>query len=147
MPPVRYDTAWRDRWCGLAVLLPCLALLLVAAGLTPNPQGYGTHTQLNLEPCGFEVAYALPCATCGMTTAFALAADGRLIASFVVQPAGMVLAILTAMGVWLGAWALIRGLPITKLLVGLWRPRVIVGFIALILLAWMYTASRRVWLG
>ena len=142
MPAAGRQGLWRNRLIGLAVLVPSLGLLLVAAGLTPSGRGYGTHTQLGLEPCGFEVAYGLPCATCGMTTAFALAADGRLVTSFLVQPAGMVLAVMTAMAAVVGGWTLVSGMSLGSLLASLWTPRVLVAGIAMILLAWLYTLVR-----
>ena len=147
LPTVNRETVGWDRWWGAVLFLPSLALLLVAAGLTPDAEGYGTHTQLGLAPCGFEVATGLPCATCGMTTAFALAAEGRLIASFLVQPAGAALAVLTAMATLAGAWTLWSGMRITRLLAAAWTPRVLLAFIALVLAAWLYTASRRYWFG
>lgn len=146
-PVVNDQTPWADRLWGLAVLVPAATLLVVAAGLTPNTQGMGTHTQLGLAPCGFEVATGLPCASCGMTTAFSLATDGRLVASFLVQPAGMVLAVLTAMAALAGGWALFTGLRLTLIARTLWTPKVVALAVGLVLLAWLYTATRRVWLG
>ena len=46
-------------------------MLAIARALTPDPSGFGTHTQLGLPPCGFLRLTALPCPLCGLTTAFA----------------------------------------------------------------------------
>jgi len=141
-PASAADLALSARLIALTVFAPTLALLLIAARLAPNANGIGTHTQLGLTPCGFEAATALPCATCGMTTAFAHAANGQLLRSFVTQPAGMVLAVLTAMAVLVSGWALIRGVSLLPWVQSMWRPRVVVTLIALLLGAWMYTAGR-----
>src|ERR1051325_190260 len=66
----------------------CLGVLLVAAKLDPSPAGHGTHTQFGLPACGWAVVLGHPCPTCGMTTAFAWAVRGRLVASFLAQPMG-----------------------------------------------------------
>jgi hypothetical protein len=59
--------------------------------LTPSTTGAGTHEQLGLPPCGMLLATGHPCPTCGVTTAFALAAHGHLAESLVTQPLGLVL--------------------------------------------------------
>lgn len=48
-------------WCGM---------ILVACILTPDPRGYGTHTQLGLNPCVWRTIHGRPCPSCGLTTAF-----------------------------------------------------------------------------
>lgn len=83
-----------------AVAAGLLAILAVAAWLTPSPHGHGTHTQMGMYPCGWVVAFDKPCPTCGMTTAFAHAADGRVWASARAQPMGMVLAVGSAGAFW-----------------------------------------------
>jgi hypothetical protein len=82
------------------VALACLTLLGVASGLRASEEGHGTHTQLGLRPCGWATVLERPCPTCGMTTAFAHAADGNLMASLHVQPFGFLLALLTASVFW-----------------------------------------------
>lgn len=91
------------------VAAACLALLAVAAWLTPAPEGHGTHEQLGLPPCGWLVATGRPCPTCGMTTAFALAADGDLAGSFAAHPFGAVLALGTAAAFWISLHVAIFG--------------------------------------
>ncbi len=145
MHDTQFDRPWRARLTALAVLAVSLAPLVVASGLHADGRGMGTHTQLGLAPCGFEVATDLPCATCGMTTAFANAAHGHLVAAFVGQPAGAVLALSCAMAALVAGWAVWRGVSLAPLAAAVWRPGVVIGLIALVLGAWAYTAGRVVW--
>ncbi len=69
-----------------------LAVLITARWLRPDPQGFGTHTQLGLPPCSFRVLTGYPCPACGMTTAFAWTLRGRLDRAFFANPGGAVMA-------------------------------------------------------
>lgn len=122
----------------LLLFAPALTLLLVAASLKPDLDGVGTHSQLGLPPCGFLLEHGIPCTTCGMTTSFALMADGRLIDAFITQPAGAALAMLTAMLVLLSGWSLVTAAPLKPVFEGVWRPRTVVWLGALVLGAWGY---------
>jgi len=77
-----------------------LAILLGGIGLgmalVPAPEGHGTHEQLGLPPCGMMVMTGRPCPTCGVTTAYALAAHGRFVDALVTQPFGLACFVLTA---------------------------------------------------
>jgi hypothetical protein len=130
------------RGIALAIFLPCLSVLLVAAWLTPNPAGFGTHTQLGLAECGFKLVTGLPCATCGMTTAFSHAARGNLVASFAVQPGGAVLSLLTAVATLLSGYSLATGASLIPLWNAVARPRTFLVLGGVILLAWAYTVLR-----
>ena len=121
-----------------AVAGACLALLVVASQLHASDAGLGTHTQLGLAPCGFESATGLPCATCGMTTSFALAANGRLIDAFHVQPFGALLAVLSAVAVLLGGYAALVGMSLAPLLSAVVNTSVFITAIALLFAAWAY---------
>lgn len=80
----------------------------------------------------------LPCPTCGMTTAFAHAADGNLPAAFLAQPMGAVLAVATAMALLVGSFTAATGSRVAVLFGGLWGRRTAwvlgVGFSG----AWLY---------
>lgn len=131
--------SWSARLIALLVFAPTLAVLITAASLTANEAGVGTHTQLGLAPCGFKSATGMPCATCGMTTSFTHAADGHLFTAFVTQPAGATLAVLTAMAVLVSGWSLATGMSLVPIGIALWRPRMIITVIALILGGWLYS--------
>lgn len=78
----------------------CLAVLIVAARLTPNSAGVSTHTQLGMKECAFLARTGIPCPSCGMTSSFAWFVRGNLLASLYIQPMGTVLAALTAITFW-----------------------------------------------
>ncbi|MEP0842006.1 MAG: DUF2752 domain-containing protein [Phycisphaerae bacterium] len=95
------------------VAAAAVAVLVVAARLTPDASGIGTHRQLGLPPCGFAVMSGLPCPTCGMTTAFSLAVRGRWFAAMRAQPAGFALALATATTAVLALLATATGRRVT----------------------------------
>lgn len=86
-----------------AALLAIVVLgpLALARGLTPDPKGLGTHTQLGLAPCPYWSRTGKKCPWCGLTTASAWTVRGRLDRAWRVQPAGCLYA-LSALGV--GSW-------------------------------------------
>lgn len=128
-----------ERLVAAVVAAACLALLLVAAWLEPSPTGVGTHTQIvPLRSCAWIEVAGLPCPTCGMTTAFAHAADGRFLQSFLAQPMGFALAMLTAMTFWVSLYITLTGSPIARVFARMWRPSVVWIGAALILASWGY---------
>jgi hypothetical protein len=113
-----------------------LAVLGIAAWLEPDPSGVGTHRALGLAPCGWMVGMNLPCPTCGMTTAFALAARGSFLASAYVQPMGFVLAVGTAAAALACLHTAWTGGRLAHVLGTRFTPRVLLGLGVLALLAW-----------
>jgi len=99
----------RARLWSCLVLTVCAALLSVAVWLKPDPSGLGTHRQLGLPACTAVMLTGYPCPTCGMTTAFAHAVRGQLVAAFVAQPAGLLLALATMVAGILSVFALLTG--------------------------------------
>jgi hypothetical protein len=104
------------RGAAAVVASGCLGVLLIAAWLRPDPRGLGTHQQLGLAACAFQERTGLPCPSCGFTTAFSYFAHGRLLASFAAQPMGALLALATAVSVWVGFYIAISGRPVHRLL-------------------------------
>ena len=86
------------------VSLACLGVLLVAAGIRPDEQGHGSHTQLGLPPCAWAMVLHRPCPTCGMTTAFAHSVRWHFGRAFLAQPMGFLLALGTAVAFWAGLY-------------------------------------------
>ena len=104
------------RLLALAIAAGAISVLLTAAGLTPDAQGVGTHTQLGMQPCQFLYRTGIPCAGCGMTTSFSNFAHGQVLASFVTHPFGFVLAIACAVAFWVGTYCAITGKASYRLL-------------------------------
>jgi hypothetical protein len=108
----RQRLGWLSR--GLLVVAAVLVagVLGLSRALTPDPRGYGTHTQLGLRPCTFAALTGRLCPTCGMTTAYAWFMRGRLDRSWRANPAGCLLAASSMpLIVWMLACAL-RARPV-----------------------------------
>ena len=88
-------TARAIRASSAFVFVCSVAVLVLAAWLTPDPSGVGTHTQLGLKPCIAVSLLNLPCPMCGMTTTFSLMADLRPFEAFRNQPFGAFLFLVT----------------------------------------------------
>ena len=58
--------------------LGLLALLVLAAWLTPDERGLGTHRQLGFPQCTALKLLGIRCPTCGMTTSWAHTVRGQL---------------------------------------------------------------------
>jgi hypothetical protein len=111
-PPLVFRSparSMRMRLIGVALATGCTAVVVVAALLTPDPTGTGTHRQLGLPPCGFLMITGLPCPTCGMTTAVTEMVHGHPLRSLAAQPVGTVLALAVLAGVVIGAWMAASG--------------------------------------
>jgi len=134
----RLDRRAKSRLIAAMILIGCCTLLGVAAWLQPSSEGMGTHQQLGLAPCGFYAGFGIPCATCGMTTSFAYAANGQLWLAFQTQPMGAVLCLLTAITVMISIWTLYSGMLLTPMLRQIWRPRTFLFLAVGLLLSWVY---------
>lgn len=130
-----------NRMVALIIALACAAPLVVAATLTPSDSGMGTHTQMGLPDCGFKMLTGYPCATCGCTTAFAHAAHGSLLDSFITQPFGAVLAVSLAMVTIVSIWSVLTGMSMAGLGAVLATRRAILFWAFLLLAAWAYKAA------
>ncbi len=98
-------TWWTEaRKQSLGIGLGAAAVLVVARLLSPDLSGYGTHQHFFLLPCLLRWGTGLPCPFCGMTTAFALMADGHVAAAFDVHVLGP-LAYLVTWGILLAGIA------------------------------------------
>jgi hypothetical protein len=110
----RPASVWHLRllWAACAGL--AFAILATARALTPDPSGFGTHTQLGLPPCGFLRLTALPCPLCGLTTAFAHMARLQITSALHAHVLGPALFALTVLALPLCLFAFARALPIAR---------------------------------
>lgn len=92
----------RERFTSLIIGLVAAAPVVVAAFLRADPSGLGTHVQLGMPTCTWPTALGITCPSCGMTTSFAHAAAGDLVASLRTQPMGFLLAVLATAAAMLG---------------------------------------------
>ena len=132
---------WNTRWVSGVIFSICASVLLLAVFLEPDSSGLGTHTKLGLPKCGVYASSGVPCTTCGMTTAFAHAAEGHVIQAFVTQPFGAALALLTAMLVLVSGYATIVGMSLAPLGRLFARPAVFWCGAILLIAAWAYKVS------
>jgi hypothetical protein len=65
----------------------------LAALVSPDPRGFGTHQRFGLPPCSFQLLFDIPCPSCGMTTSFAHFVRGAWIDSARANPAGPMMAV------------------------------------------------------
>ena len=84
-----------------------MVLLLTAAMLKPDPRGLGTHQQLGLAPCTFQVVFEMRCPACGMTTSWAHLTHGQPWSAVQANVGGASLGILAVV---FGPWLLVSGL-------------------------------------
>lgn len=117
----------------------CLVLLLVSSSLKPDPAGHGTHRQLGLPACGMVAAINKPCPTCGMTTAFAHAANGNLVKSFTTQPAGCLGAVCVAGAFCVCLYIVCTGSRAGELVGRILVPRVLWIAAGVWFVSWVYT--------
>jgi hypothetical protein len=107
--PAATKSAGNVRIVGAWVALPCLAVLLTAVFLTPDPRGVGTHTQLGLPSCSMISWTGYPCPSCGLTTAVTAAVHLDWGASLRAQPFGLPLAAVLLLLGGAGTWQLVTG--------------------------------------
>jgi sugar phosphate permease len=125
-----------ERWACAVLAAAALAVLGLAAWLEPSPSGIGTHRALGLAPCGWVQSMSLPCPSCGMTTAFALAARGRFVAAAAAQPMGFLLAVGSAAAAIACLHTALTGSRLAHVLGARLTPRVLLGLGIVALLAW-----------
>ena len=94
----------------LAILAAGLIFVLgIAAWLTPNPSGLGTHQQLGLPPCTSLMVLGIRCPACGMTTSWALMIEGRIPEALAANLGGSLLFVVAFLSVPWIAWIVWTG--------------------------------------
>lgn len=94
---------WYLRLVLMAIGGLLMGLLLTAGLLTPDPSGAGTHRQLGLPECSFQLMFAgTPCPSCGMTTSWSHLMRGQIVQSARANIGGLLLGLAAfACGPWL----------------------------------------------
>jgi hypothetical protein len=118
--------------------LAVAALCVVLARLEPDPRGHGTHEQLGLASCSWPSERGMPCPTCGVTTAAVLLLRLRPADAFLTQPFGALVALIALAFVWLGLRHAWRGESLSARVARWPLGRLLLGFIAALLLGWWY---------
>jgi len=126
------------RLIGAIVFAGVSGLFALAAWLSPDAAGHGTHEQLGLPPCSMKMFTGKPCPTCGYTTAFSHVAHGQFGRALTVQPAATLLAGAVVFAGAVGAFVMITGRDVAARFGPLLRTRslVIVGLI--VAAGWLY---------
>ena len=135
---------------GAAVALA--GVFVVAALLNPyeadgTPRTMGTHVQIGLPPCTFQVMTGVPCPSCGLTTSVALLVHGDVRNSLRVNLAGTALALF-----WLALipWCLVSALARRYLMIGSLERAllaVVIFFVGLLLVRWAIVLGIGWWNG
>ncbi|MFN7172117.1 MAG: DUF2752 domain-containing protein [Fimbriimonadaceae bacterium] len=81
-------TRWQDLGGEIFTFGVWLAMTVIGVLLRPSAEGFGTHRQLGLPPCGSIVMFGRPCPTCGMTTSISSLLKFDLTASLSAHPMG-----------------------------------------------------------
>lgn len=127
-----------QRLAAAVVAIASIALIATAASLAPSAQGHSTHTQLGLSACAWPILYDTPCPTCGMTTAFAHAADTSPVQAFQTQPFGALIALAAASAFWICLHTALTASLAAPTALSLLTPRSLYILLALALVAWVY---------
>ena len=126
------------RLSAAGITLACLAPLVFAAMLSPDPAGHGTHQQFGWPPCGMLLATGQPCPTCGMTTSWAHAVHGQWASAFAAQPGGFVLCLLAATVFWIALHTAVFDSRALDLALHLLQPKPLLLLAAVHLASWVY---------
>ncbi|MFP3903685.1 MAG: DUF2752 domain-containing protein [Armatimonadota bacterium] len=106
------STAWAKRRTDNLILFAVATVVIaVSIVLTPHASGYGTHQELLMPPCIFRMVTHVPCPMCGMTTSFAMVAEGDLAGAFDSHILGPPMFVLTVMTALLGLFGALVRLP------------------------------------
>lgn len=131
-----------DRTIALSILGTAIGFVWALSQVAPDARGHGTHEQMGLPPCSWPILYGIPCPTCGVTTSAAHLVHGEVLDAFWVQPFGASLALAGLALAGLALYCLVRGQSLMARLLLLPYPRIFVGAVALLLLAWGFVYLR-----
>lgn len=134
----------------LGMVAGAVAVFTIAVLLDPyqddgSARTMETHRQMGLPPCTFKtVSGGFPCPSCGMTTSFSLLMHGDVVNSLRANAVGTLLAVF---GLLFIPWALAStwlGRPLFVVSLETALMRVVLGFLALMLVRWVIVL---IWMG
>ncbi len=82
----------------------------VAAFLTPNASGHGTHQALGMPPCPSVLLFDRPCPGCGLTTSWTAFVHGNFGLSFRAHALGPATYLFFTLGAWAGLYGWVKSL-------------------------------------
>jgi hypothetical protein len=100
----------REASAQLLWFLVWLGITVVAACLTPNESGHGTHQALGMPPCPSVLLFDRPCPGCGLTTSWTAFIHGNWPLAFRAHPLGPLFYLLFSAGALLGMWGWLKSL-------------------------------------
>jgi hypothetical protein len=127
----------------LGMVIGSVAVFTIAAVLNPYKEDgeartMETHRQMGLPACTFKtMTGGVPCPSCGMTTSFSLLMHGDILNSLRANCVGTLLA---SLGLLFIPWALVSiwlGRPLFMVSLETALMRVVLGFLALMLIRWV----------
>ena len=131
-----------EHWLSIAMAFGAvLVVLAFALWIEPDPRGYGTHERLGMPACKMLELTGWPCPGCGVTTSVALAARGRIVASFLNQPFGLAVALAMPLCVVWAFVGVVRGRDLYRELVRVRLGRWGVLLVVLLIASWVYKAA------
>ena len=131
----------RERLGALGYCLAVAVVLGLAATLTPDARGLGTHEQLGLGSCQMIRLFGIPCMFCGMTTTFTLMMHGDFLEGILNQPVGALIALYSIISSTLFGIFGVSGKIPTFVGFHLLSGRVAIGLLSAFTLGWIYKVS------
>ncbi|MCH7960126.1 MAG: DUF2752 domain-containing protein [Candidatus Hydrogenedentes bacterium] len=129
---------FRERFGAIAYCLAVAAVLGLAATLTPDERGLGTHEQLGLGSCQMVLLFGIPCMFCGMTTTFALIMHGDFLDGILNQPVGALIALYSIISImFFGVFGVSGKIP-RGIGFHLINGRRVIGALSVLSLGWVY---------
>ena len=131
-----------EHWALLAIAFAGIGLLIAfALWIEPDARGYGTHEKLGMPACKMLELTGWPCPGCGVTTSIALASRGRIVASLLNQPFGLVVAVAMPLCFVWAFVGVVRGRDLYRELVRVRLGRWGVMLVAVLIASWIYKAA------
>ena len=136
-------TGWRkirirDRVSAILLCAVLSGVFVSAAVLVPDPRGLGTHEQLGFGACPTLRLFHIPCAFCGMTTAFTLMMRGNVLSAILVQPAGALIFVVSLVVLTASAGFAVAGRMPSWIGAQVLSGRLVLSSAGIVIVSWVY---------